>query len=214
MGGRKVEEDNCHFVPNAFVGNFKVEQHFYNNGGERKQSPNTLHYFGSEDKTLVYGTDKEGKAENMRILTDLRGKYTYPLSTHSKGHRSALKLRKKNITMKEGKDGQQPEVTVTSETRTVLGHMFVKTSIKDEHGTVTCWVAEDVPAPFGDMMRSMLPSGNLEKMKGFALGSEFVDAHGKNRSTNTVKELELGPVDAAIFSLGVYEIQELPSFGQ
>ena len=49
---------------------------------------------------------------------------------------------------------------------------------------------------------------------GFALESEFVDAEGKNRSSNIVKELIVGSVDQAVFSLEGYEIQELPSLGQ
>lgn len=68
LGGLKVEEDKRPFVPNAFIGSFTAEQHFYKNGEERKQSPNTLRYFGSEDKTLVYSTDKEGKDDNMHLF--------------------------------------------------------------------------------------------------------------------------------------------------
>lgn len=213
LGGLKVEEDNSAFVPNAFIGDFTVEQRHYKNGEERKSSPNTLHYFGVEDKTLMYSTDQEGTDNNTRILIDLRTKYTYSLSPGSKGHMSALKVRKKNLTVKELKDGKQPEVTVTAETRAILGHTCVKTIIKDEHGTVPCWIKEDVPAPFGDMMRNMVPTGSTDKSKGFALESEFIDADGKNRSTNTVKELRFGPVDAVVFSLDGYEVQELPSFG-
>ncbi len=55
---------------------------------------------------------------------------------------------------------------------------------------------------------------DLRDFGGFALESEFVDAEGKNRSSNIVKELIVGSVDQAVFSLEGYEIQELPSLGQ
>ena len=219
ISGLKVEEDNSPFVPNEFIGSFVMEQRFYKNGEERKHSPSTMYYWGSEDKTLLYSLDKDAIAEDMRILTDLRAKYTYSMQTDKDGRKTALKMRKKNMTMKEDKSAPPPEVTVTTETKTILGHTCVKVIYTDKHGTSTSWVAQDVAAPFGDLVRGM-GSGNatvqeaMGSFKGFALESEFVDADGKNRSTNLVTELQLGPVAATVFSLDGYEIQELPSLGQ
>ncbi len=219
LGGVKVEEDNSPFVPNEFIGSFVMAQHSYKGGVERKYSPNNLHYWGSEDKTIIYSADKDGRSDDMRILTDLRAKYTYSMQTDKNGHKTALKMRKKNMTLKGGKEAGTPEVTVTTETKTILGHACVKVVYKDKNGTSTSWVAQDVPAPFGDLVRG-LGHGNvamqeaMRSFKGFALESEFIDADGKNRSWNVVTELNVGPVDQSIFSLDGYEIQELPSFGQ
>ncbi len=219
LDGLKVEEDNSPFLPNEFIGSFVIEQRHYKNGEERKSSPSTMHYWGCEDKTLVFSLDKEGKDDGLHILTDLRAKYTYSMQTDKDGRKTALKMRKKNLSLKEDKDAAPPEVTVTTETKTILGHECVKVIYTDKHGTSTSWVAQDVAAPFGDLVRGM-GSGNatvqeaMGSFKGFALESEFVDADGKNRSTNLVTELQLGPVAATVFSLDGYEIQELPSLGQ
>lgn len=212
IGGLKVEEDNSPFVPNEFIGSFVLEQHHYKNGEERKSSPNTMHYWGCEDKTILYNLDKGATDADMRILTDLRAKYTYSLQTDKNGRKTALKMRKKNMTVKTDPGDAPPEVTVTAETKTILGYTCVKTISKDKHGSWTGWIAQDVKAPFGDFMRS-LGIGDTGKLSGFALESEFIDADGKNRTTNIVKELKVGPVDAAVFSLDGYEIQELPGLG-
>ena len=219
LGGLKVEEDNSPFVPNEFIGSFVVEQHFYKNVEERKYSPKTLHYWSAEDRTLVYSVDKEGNDDGLHILTDLRAKYTYSLQTDKDGRKTALKMHKKTMSMKEDKGSAPPEVKVTTETKTILGHTCVKVIYTDKKGTSICWMAQDVPAPLGDLTRG-LGSGNATKQetvrsfKGFALESEFIDADGKNRSTNLVKELNVGSVDQAVFSLEGYEIQELPGSGQ
>lgn len=81
LGGWKVEEDKTPFVANQFIGGFAVEQHFYKNCEERKQCPDMVHNFSSEDKTLVFSTDKDGKDDESRVLADLRAKYTCALST-------------------------------------------------------------------------------------------------------------------------------------
>lgn len=219
LGGLKVEEDNSPFVPNEFIGSFVVEQHYYKNGEERNYSPKSLHYWGSEDKTLFYSVEKEDKHDEMRILTDLRAKYTYTMRTDKDGRKTALKMHKKTMSMKEDKDAAPPEVTVTTETKTILGHTCTKVIYTDKNGTSTSWMAQDVPAPLGDLARG-LGSGNasmqetIRSFKGFALESEFIDADGKNRSTNLVKELKVGTVDRAVFSLDGYAIEELPSLGQ
>lgn len=219
LGGLKVEEDNSPFVPNEFIGSFVLEQHFYKNGEERNYSPKTLRYWGSEDKTLFYSVEKEDKHDEMRILTDLRAKYTYTMRTDKEGRKTALKMHKKTMSMKEDKGSAPPEVKLTAETKTILGHTCVKVIYTDKKGTSISWMAQDVPAPLGDLTRG-LGSGNatmqetVRSFKGFALESEFIDADGKNRSTNLVKELNVGSVDQAVFSLEGYEIQELPGSGQ
>ncbi|MBK6410311.1 MAG: hypothetical protein IPF78_11575 [Flavobacteriales bacterium] len=45
--------------------------------------------------------------------------------------------------------------TVTKETKTIDGHLCKKVIARNEEGTWTAWVAQDIPTPFADLLRSM-----------------------------------------------------------
>lgn len=219
-GGMKVEDDNSPFVPNEFVGSFRMEMHMFDGAAEKKNSPTNMRYWSTEDKTMNKMEMPDEKGRDMRMMTDLKGKWQYTLMTDEKGKKTAMKSKKKKVTMAEEKATKEPEITVTSETKTIEGHVCTKTIVKTEDGTWTGWVAKDIKAPFGDMARSVGHRGNDKMMKsykgmqGFPLEFEWVDAKGTDRIVCYMKELKVGPVDAGVFSLDGYEVTEMPSFGQ
>lgn len=218
-GNVKIEEDNGPFVPNEFVGSFRMEMHMFDGATEKKDSPTNMRYWSTEEMTMNKMEMPDRKGQDMRMMTDLKGKWQYTLMTDEKGKKTAMKSKKKKVTMSEQKDAKEPEITETGETRTIEGHNCTKTIVKTEDGTWTGWVAKDLKAPFSDMARSVGHRGNDKMMKsykgmGFPLEFEWVDAKGKDRIVCYVKELKVGPVEAGVFSLDGYEVTEMPSFGQ
>jgi GLPGLI family protein len=215
----KVEDDNDPFVPNTFIGSFRMESHFFRNGIEEKNSPSNMRYWSTTETTLIQTEVPDAKGQDMKILTDLKGKWQYMLMTDDQGKKTAMKSRKKKVTVKEDPNKSKAEVTVTTETRTIDGHTCKKVVAKSEEGAWTGWVTEDIPAPFNDMARNV--KGNdpemtrrMSEVKGFPLEFQWDDANGKDRMVSYMKEVVSGTVDESVFSLDGYEVTEMPGFGQ
>lgn len=220
MGGAKIEDDNSPFVPNEFIGSFRMEMHLFDGPTEKKNSPTNMRYWSSEDMTMNKMEMPEREGQDMRMMTDLKGKWQYTLMMDKNGKKTAMKSKKKKVTLSEEKDAKEPEITVTDESKTIEGHVCTKTVVKSEDGTWIGWVAKDIKAPFADMARSVGQRGNDQMMKsykgmqGFPLEFEWADAKSTDRIVCYMKELKVGPVDPAVFSLDGYEVTEMPSFGQ
>jgi GLPGLI family protein len=220
-GGQNVsvEDDKSPFVPNSFIGSFRMENHLFKNGKEEKNSPTTLRYWSSAEMTLMKTELPDNKGQDMKMLTDLIGKWQYMLMTDDKGRRTAMKSRKKNIVVKDDGKHPEPEVKVTDETKVIDGHTCVKVVSTSTDGTWTGWVAKDLPAPFGDMLRNVKTgdpgmSKRMSELQGFPLEFEWVDANGKDTMHCYIKDVVVGTVDESVFSLDGYEVTEMPSFGQ
>lgn len=223
-GGKdvSVEDDLSPFVPNSFIGSFRMENHMFNKGVEEKNSPTNMRYWSSAEMTMTKMEMPDAKkGEAMRILTDLKDKWQYMLMVDDKGTKTAMKSKKKTIVVKDDGKDAAPEVTVTNETKVIDGHTCTKVIVKNTEGTWTGWVAKDMPAPFGDMMRNV-KTGDLgmnkrmSEMQGFPLEFEWADANGKDRMVCYMKDVVVGTVDESVFSLDGYEVTEMPSmsFGQ
>lgn len=219
--GVTMEDDTDPFVPNEFIGSFRMEMHNYEGTVEQKNSPMNLYYWSSTDMTLMRNDAAERSGEEMKILTDLKGKWTYTLMTDKKGKKTAMKSRKKKMVMAEEAAGKkEPVITITTETRVIEGHTCTKVIVVSEDGTWTGWVAKDVKAPFADMARSAKQGGDeaqrraMEKVDGMPLEFEWVKADGSSRMVCHIRDLVSGKVDMGLFSLDGYDVMEMPSFGQ
>lgn len=217
--GMKMEDDNSPFVPNSFVGSFRMEMHMYRNGIEEKHSPTNMRYWSSTDMTLHQMVMPERKGQDMKVLTDLKGKWQYMLMTDDKGRRTAMKSRKKTMVMEERAQAPLPKVTVTGETREIEGHLCTKIVAISPEGTWTGWVAGDLKAPFEDMARNMRKESErmmkgANGIEGMPLEFEFVNAKGDEKLVCNFRELQMGAPDAGLFSLEGYEVTEMPGFGQ
>ncbi len=218
--GMKVEDDTTPFVPNEFIGSFRMEMHMFKGTTEAEHSPTNMRYWSTEDMTMNKMEMPSEKGRDMRIMTDLKNKFQYTLMTDEEGKKTAMKSKKKKVTMAEEKATKEPEITVTSETKTIEGHVCTKTIVKSEDGLWTGWVAKDVKAPFSDMARSVGHRGDDKMMKtykgmpGFPLEFEWVDAKTGDRMVCYMKDLKVGAVDASVFSLDGYDVVEMPSYGQ
>ncbi|MBK9759686.1 MAG: DUF4412 domain-containing protein [Flavobacteriales bacterium] len=220
--GMKIEDDTSPFVPNEFIGSFRMEMHMLDGATEKKNSPTNMHYWSTEDMTMNKMEMSDTKGQDMRMMTDLKNKWQYTLMIDERGKKSAMKSKKKKVTMAETekKAGNEPEITVTNETKTIEGHVCTKAIVKTEEGLWTGWVAKDLKAPFSDMNRNTGQRGNEQMMKnmkglqGFPLEFEWVDAKGNGRMVCNIKDLKVGSVDPSVFSLDGFEVMEMPSFGQ
>ena len=220
-GSARMEDDNDPFVPNEFIGSFRMEMHQYKADVEDKNSPMNMHYWSTTDMTLNQIEMPEKKSQTTKMLTDLKGKWSYMLLDDGKGKRTAMKSHKKKVVMSEPKgEHKEPVINVTSETKVIEGHTCTKVIVTNEDGTWTGWVAKDVKAPFAEMMRSTGQRGNdshmqaMKGMQGMPLEFEWVPTDGKSRMVCYIKDLVLGKVEASVFSLDGYEVMEMPSFGR
>jgi hypothetical protein len=217
FGSTRIEDDNSPFVPNSFTGSFRMEMHTYKGSAEDKNSPMNMFYWSTPEMTLHKMESPATKGQDLRILTDHKGKWTYTLMTDNKGRKTALKTRKKKITVKSGA-AQAPAISVTDETKTIDGHLCRKVIATSAEGTWTGWVAQGLQSPFEDMARSVQQGdGGMRVPKeadGFPLEYEWVSADGKDRLTCRTHDLVIGKVDEAVFSLEGYSVTEIPSFSR
>lgn len=220
-GGQNVsvEDDKSPFVPNSFIGSFRMENHLFKNGKEEKNSPTNLRYWSSAEMTLMKTELPDQKGQDMKMLTDLKGKWQYMLMVDDKGNKTAMKTKKKTIVVKDDGKGAAPEVKVTDETKVIDGHTCVKVISTSAEGTWTGWVAKDMPAPFGDMLRNVKTGDpamtqRMSELQGFPLEFEWADANGKDTMRCYIMDVVIGKVDESVFSLDGYEVTEMPGFGQ
>lgn len=219
QGKAKIEDDTDPFVPNMFSGSFRMEMHSYQGEAEQQNSPMDMHYWSIPEMTLVKTTAPNIKLD-VKMLTDLKGKWQYLLMTDDKGTLSAMKSPKKKIKMDEDLARNVPDVQVTDETKTIDGHLCNKVTSKSEKGLWTGWVTKEIDAPFADMMRQVHYQGQTDHSEvltgayGMPLEYEWVDANGKDRMVCYIRDLRIGEVDQKLFSLEGYEVMEMPSFGK
>ena len=222
MGGMRMEDDNDPFVPNTFVGSFRMEMHNYKGAVEQQHSPMNMRFWSTTDMTLVQMQMPAQQAQQMKMLTDHKGKWTYMLMTDEKGAKRAMKSKKKKVVMtsEPTTPKKEPVITVTKETKVIDGQTCTKVIAVSEDGTWTGWVARTVESPFGDLLRSMQQRGAdshmtvAKSVQGMPLEYEWIDAKTKDRLVCHIRELQHGKVDASAFSLVGYEVMEMPSFGR
>lgn len=213
----KVEDDDGLFVPNSFVGRFTMEMQSWENGKPGSDKPMVVNMSNSADKSLMAFSTDEGM--NMKMLTDLKGKWTYLLIDNPEGGKMAMKSHKKKVTYtgKEAEAKDDWKVTLTQETKTIDGHVCTKVIGTGEEGTWTAWVAKDLKIDFGNVMGTM---GTREdepiwkEVNGFPLEMEMKDEKGQTMMQMHMKDIRNGPVDDAVFSLEGYQVMEMPSMGK
>lgn len=213
----KVEDDNDPFTPNEFVGSFRMEMHSFVKDVETKESPTNMRFWSSPDMTLMALSPEGAKGADIKMLTDLKGKWSYILMTDDKGNKTAMKSPKKKITFNtDDSEKDNGKFTVTKETKMIEGHLCTKVIGTTEDGTWTGWVAKDLAIQFGDVANSMSRSAMQKKkqdwqgLQGFPLEFESVDKKGKEKMVVYVKDLQIGEVDPSVFSIAGYKVMEIP----
>ena len=85
QGKVKIEDDTDPYVPNSFIGSFRMEMHHFQNGTEEKSSPTTMRYWSKADMTVTKEELPDAKGRDMRMMTDLKNKWQYALVEDDKG---------------------------------------------------------------------------------------------------------------------------------
>ena len=222
MGNMQVVDDTDPFVPNTFIGSFRMEVHSFKNGEETPESPMDMHFWSSTDKTMTGFTTAKNKGTEMKMMTDLKDKMSYVLMATPDGGKTAMKSPKKKYIYAGGEEDKSKDMDfkVTKETKVIDGHTCNKVVGRNAEGTWTAWVAQDIPMPFADLAKSMGAqgrSGQFQKwdgLKGFPLEMTSESIDGKEKTTIYTKDLLVGPVDESVFSLDGYKIMEIPGMGK
>lgn len=215
QGGAQVEVDDSPFEPNTFIGSFRMEIHSYKGEKEEKGSPMSMRYTSAEDKTLMDLGQPDMK-EQMKMLYDLKEKFQYMLMTDDKGKKMAMKSPLMKVTVESPEEKNVPDMQMTDETKMIEGHLCQKMVGTTEDGTFVGWMAKDMNYPFAEMMKRVRQKGQNDHsstftgMYGFPLEYEWTDKSGKERVVCYIRDLKMGSVDAAAFSLKGYEVMEMP----
>jgi len=201
----------------AFVGSFRMELHTYKKDKEDKHSPVNIRFWGRTDM-ILYELLMPIQAQQMRMLTDLRGNWSYTLIDNGQGSRTAMKMKRPELAADSDAKGEQPKITVTKETKVIEGHTCTKVIATSKEGTWTAWVATGLRNAFLDMARGMDGQAAQQNryartdVEGFPLEYEWVPAQGDERVVCFIKDLVVGKVDETLFDLSGYQMMELPSF--
>ncbi|MBK8226326.1 MAG: DUF4412 domain-containing protein [Flavobacteriales bacterium] len=201
----------------AFIGSFRMEMHTFKNDKEDKHSPVNIRFWGRADM-ILYELMMPDQAQQMRMLTDLRGNWSYTLIDNGQGSRMAMKMKRPELPADGSAKGEQPVVTVTKETKVIEGHTCTKMIATSKEGTWTAWVATGLRNAFIDMARGMDGQAAQQNrhartdVEGFPLEFEWVPAQGDERVVCYIKELVVGKVDESLFDISGYQLMEMPSF--
>jgi hypothetical protein len=217
-----IEEDKTPFKPLGFLGSYRWEVHSYTNGIEQKDSPTNV-VMAFDDAHMAMIPQANGK-EQTRMVFDLKNKHTYTLMTDSKGKRSGVKMKGMRVVVRDeggNTTDDKTHVTRTDETRTIEGHPCRKYTYRNEDGHGEAWIAEDINfnayEALGHMVGGRTDSWQKAPYKGMVLESVWHNKNGRDRVEMYTRDLVVGKVDAALFSITGYEVQDmtaLPLFGR
>ncbi|MBK7111166.1 MAG: DUF4412 domain-containing protein [Flavobacteriales bacterium] len=224
-GSVTIEENNDPFEPLGFTGSYKMEVHNYKSGKEDKDSPMFVDLAFTDDKMAIAPHSSSAAKQDMRMIYDLKNKFTYTLTTDENGKRTGMKMKmmKVNVDEKEGKaSSDKTKVVRTDETRTIAGHTCRKYTFSDETGSGEAWIAEDVKFDPSKAMGTMVGGKKVENWQktpysGLVMETTWNDANGKDKMVMYCKDLVVGKVDEAAFSTSGYEIMDMsnmPMFGK
>lgn len=217
-----VEENKDPFTPLSFTGSYRMEVHSFKSGKEEKDSPmNVVMAFKPDGMAMVPNT---GGKEEMRMVFDLRNKFTYTLMTDDKGQRSGMKMKMMKVNVEGTDDGSvdDTKVTRTNETKVIEGRTCRKYIYSDSEGSGEAWLAEDLKWDMMAVMKQMMSGKGAEGwqksgMDGLMMENTWTSTDGKEKVVMHTRDVVQGKVDEALFSTAGYEIQDMtafPMFGQ
>lgn len=221
--GMTIEENTDPFEPLGFTGSYRMEIHQFKNGTEEKESPMNIGMVFTDDKMAM--TPQGSAKGTMRMIYDLKNKFTYTLMTDENGKRTGMKMKMMKVNMGDADDKKEVDntkVVRTDEIKTIAGHPCRKYTYSDETGAGEAWIAEDISFDPSKAMGSMVSGKKVENWQktpytGLVMETTWNDANGKEKMVMYCKDLVVGKVDEAVFSTSGYEIMDMsnmPMFGK
>ena len=213
-----IEENTDPFTPLDFTGSYRMEVHTYTNGKEEKDSPNQVRMAFTTDRMAMMPQAKDSK-EEMRMVFDLRNRFTYTLMTDDKGERSGMKMKMMKVKVDgvetAGKD--LSTVTRTDETKVIEGRACRKYTYRDEEGNGEAWIAEDMDFDMMAAYRQMVGGTKVDMWQklgtsGVVMETIWNSDDGKEKVVMYTKDLVVGKVDESLFSTAGYEIMDMTGF--
>lgn len=217
-----IEEDKTPYKPLGFTGSYRWEIHSYKNGTPEKDSPMHM-LMAFDDAHMAMEPQAPKGQEQMRMVFDLKNKFTYTLMTDKKGERSGIKMKSMRINVQDegAETDAQAKVTRTNETKTIEGHTCRKYTYSNEDGNGEAWIAEDVQfnafEALGHMVGGKASKWQQAPYQGMVMESTWTSKDGKEKVEMFTRDLVIGKVDAARFSTDGYNVQDmsnLPMFGR
>ncbi len=208
-----------HAQDDGFVGSFDMQIHTYKKDKEEKDSPVTVRFWSKEDQLVMQPLMKGPDAQDVRMITDMKKDEMYTLITDASGKKMAMKMPRPKVDPAQAGEGEDDmEKTKTNETRTIEGHTVRKYVGRDEDGSWTAWVAEDLKAPFEQFSRALgggatgkkQPKGPATLADGMPLETTWEAHDGREKMVMYMKNLKVGSVDEKAFDMSGYEVMELP----
>lgn len=216
-----VEENNDPFQPLGFTGSYRMEVHSYKGGAEEKDSPMNVRMAFTDEK-MVMAPEGMGKGkEQVRMVYDLKNRYTYTLMTDDKGQKTGIKMRMMKVHVNDTDDqddSDRTQVVRTDETREIEGHRCRKYTYTDKDGAGEAWIAEDIDFDPMRAMNSVVGGQKAERWQetpysGMLMETTWNAANGKEKVVMYTKDLVVGKVDEALFSTAGHQMMEMPSMG-
>ncbi len=223
-GSVQVQEDESPYVPNSFVGSYRMEMHIFKKGVEDKHSPMNIRYAFQKDMTAMNIENMDEKARTMRMLYDLPNKWQYMLMDDGKGKKSAIKQKMKKIKMDTDKKNGADEmkISMTDEYKDIDGHKCRKITGENAEGKGEWWVAQDVDIDMMQVMSIVEARGRAHDEyarfggKGLPMEMNWEKTDGSDRITMSTKEIVIGKADPGFFDLSGYQVTDMtamPGFG-
>lgn len=167
----------------------------------------TQEYKVKGDKAVI--EMKMGGIPVQKVYMDGEKKEMYMLM--ERDGKMAMKIKMDNAAKND--DKSNPKVTVTKETKDILGYKCTKVIIEDDKKTTIAWVTKDLNLDFSKLGASgKKGSANATLSKyGFPLELEGKD---DKQGTVTMKatKIEKTTIDNSVFpDLSQYQVQDMPS---
>jgi hypothetical protein len=154
---------------------------------------------------------KMGGIPVQRMFMDGEKKEMYMLM--EKDQKIAMKLKTDDASKNEEKN--KPKVTVTKETKDILGYKCTKIIVENDKKFTTAWMCKDLNLDFSKLGASGKKGSNNAILAKYGFPLELEGKDEKGTVTMKATKIEKTTIDSSVFpDLSQYEVQDMPSMGK
>lgn len=169
----------------------------------------TQEYKVKGDKAIV--ELKMGGIPVQKMFIDGEKKEMYMLM--EKEQKIAMKLKIDDDS--KNNDKKQPKVTITKETKDILGYKCTKIIIQDDKKSTIAWVTKELNLDFSKLSGKSKKGSNNEVLSKHGFPLELEDKNEQGTVTMKASKIEKTTIDSSIFpDLSQYQVQDMPSMGR
>ncbi|MEP7168074.1 MAG: DUF4412 domain-containing protein [Bacteroidota bacterium] len=150
------------------------------------------------------------KEKTMTILVDKDGT-----------NKMAMVRKMPDATEYSGKEGKEPQITVTTETKKIEGYTCKKVIAESDESTTEMWVTDELGLTYSDMFGMMSsargPASNVQNYKDVKGMPLEMNIKSKNKPDGdtviTLKNIKKGDMDASLFDTTGYQVMDMSKMG-